>query len=69
MHRISALLLGSAGLIAAVTGVSAQDAEQIKRGEYLATAGDCVACHSAPGGRPFAGNYVLNTPIGENPHA
>ena len=65
MHRISALLLGSAGLIAAVTGVSAQDAEQIKRGEYLATAGDCVACHSAPGGRPFAGNYVLNTPIGK----
>lgn len=65
MRRISALLLGSAGLIAAVTGVSAQDAEQIKRGEYLATAGDCVACHSAPGGRPFAGNYVLNTPIGK----
>ena len=23
------------------------------------------ACHSAPGGRPFAGNYVLNTPIGK----
>ncbi len=40
------------------------DADLIKRGEYLATAGDCVACHTAPGGKPYAGNYGLNTPIG-----
>ncbi|WP_292507275.1 c-type cytochrome [Methylobacterium sp.] len=41
------------------------DADLVKRGEYLVTAGDCVACHTAPGGKPFAGNYVLNTPIGK----
>ncbi len=40
------------------------DADLIKRGQYLATSGDCVACHTAPGGKPYAGNYGLNTPIG-----
>ena len=33
-------------------------------GEYLARAGDCVACHSAPGGKPFAGGLKMATPIG-----
>ena len=66
MHRIFALLLGSTYVLGAgMAGATAQDADLIKRGEYLATAGDCVACHSAPGGKPFAGNYVLNTPIGK----
>lgn len=36
----------------------------IARGKYLATAGDCVACHTAPGGKPFAGGLGLNTPFG-----
>jgi mono/diheme cytochrome c family protein len=39
--------------------------ELIRRGEYLAIAGDCVACHTAPGGEPFAGGLALPTPIGE----
>ncbi len=36
----------------------------IKRGAYLARAGDCVACHTAPGGKPFAGGQELSTPFG-----
>jgi mono/diheme cytochrome c family protein len=40
------------------------DAQFIKRGEYLARAGDCVACHSAPGGKPFAGGLPMNSPFG-----
>lgn len=36
----------------------------ISRGQYLATAGDCVACHTAPGGKPFAGGLGLKTPFG-----
>ncbi len=39
--------------------------ELIQRGKYLSIAGDCVACHSAPGGKPFAGGLGLPTPIGE----
>src|SRR5690606_42008264 len=34
------------------------------RGEYLARAGDCVACHTAPGGKVFAGGLELPTPLG-----
>ena len=29
--------------------------ELVARGEYLARAADCAACHNAPGGKPFAG--------------
>ncbi len=36
----------------------------VGRGAYLATAGDCVACHSRPGGAPFAGGAALRTPLG-----
>ncbi|MEO8345439.1 MAG: cytochrome c [Betaproteobacteria bacterium] len=36
----------------------------IQRGQYLARAGDCVSCHTAPGGAPFAGGLRLDTPFG-----
>jgi mono/diheme cytochrome c family protein len=36
----------------------------IDKGEYLARAGDCVACHSNPGGREFAGGRAMPTPFG-----
>lgn len=36
----------------------------IARGEYLAKVGDCVACHTTPGGRSFAGGLPINSPIG-----
>ena len=35
-----------------------------QRGEYLARAGDCISCHTANGGVPFAGGYRLDTPFG-----
>ncbi len=34
------------------------------RGKALATIGDCIACHTAPGGKPFAGGFALQTPFG-----
>jgi len=40
------------------------DTRLIARGAYLAIAGDCAACHTAPGGRAFAGGLALATPIG-----
>ncbi len=58
-----ALALLSAGVIAQPAPSAGND-ELIRRGEYLAIAGDCVACHTAPGGRPFAGGLALPTPIG-----
>ncbi|PIJ50314.1 alcohol dehydrogenase [Erwinia sp. OLTSP20] len=43
----------------AVDGSSA-----ISKGQYLATAGDCVACHTAADGKPFAGGLKMSTPVG-----
>lgn len=40
------------------------DAE-LARGAYLATAADCVACHTKPGGKPFAGGLKIATPMGD----
>lgn len=37
----------------------------IKRGEYLATASDCTACHTEPGGPAFGGGYKVSTPLGQ----
>lgn len=34
------------------------------RGEVLARAGNCVACHTAPGGSPLAGGRPIETPFG-----
>jgi mono/diheme cytochrome c family protein len=36
----------------------------IKKGEYLARAGDCIACHTVRGGKIFAGGLPMATPFG-----
>ncbi len=41
-----------------------EHADSIKRGEYLVKAGDCIACHTTPGGQPFAGGLPIKTPFG-----
>lgn len=43
---------------------SLPNAAQIRRGQYLVAAGDCLACHQREGGEPFAGGLGLNTPFG-----
>ncbi|WP_160152595.1 c-type cytochrome [Microbulbifer sp. ALW1] len=42
--------------------VAAQSA--VEKGRYLATAGDCVACHTAENGRPMIGGRPFQTPFG-----
>ncbi len=39
-------------------------ASLIARGEYLAHAGDCEACHTKPGGKPYAGGLAFRLPFG-----
>jgi len=67
-HRLGALLIFFAGIMAAGICHAADPADQtaaaINRGEYLATAADCGACHTAPGGKPFAGGLPIDTPLG-----
>jgi mono/diheme cytochrome c family protein len=38
--------------------------ELVARGAYLVTAADCAACHSIPGGKPFAGGLAFHLPFG-----
>jgi mono/diheme cytochrome c family protein len=38
--------------------------ETVQRGEYLAKAGDCIACHTKHDGQAFAGGLPMVTPFG-----
>lgn len=54
------------GLVRAADSSSApstSDAALIARGQYLAVAGDCMACHTAKGGKPFAGGLPMQMPV------
>lgn len=42
----------------------AQQAALIEKGRYLTDAGDCTACHTVKGGKPFAGGLPIASPIG-----
>lgn len=44
--------------------VPTADAVTIARGAELARAGNCMACHTARGGEPYAGGHAIHTPFG-----
>jgi mono/diheme cytochrome c family protein len=54
-----AALLGAAA--AGAMAAPAPDAALIKRGEYLARASDCVACHTMRGQSAFAGGLAIDS--------
>ena len=63
----STLLRLALRLLAASLPAAAAHADMsvVERGEYLARAGDCVACHTDPaGGAPLAGGVRIDTPFG-----
>ncbi|WP_372659461.1 c-type cytochrome, partial [Hydrogenophaga sp.] len=74
--RGTAMLAGGLGLVAALlgwrsviapvaaSGASVYNAATIERGRVLAAAGDCVVCHTAPGGAPNVGGRAMDTPFG-----
>lgn len=46
--------------------VTAPDAyELVEKGRYIATLGDCTACHTLPGKPLFSGGVAIETPFGE----
>ena len=57
-------LLATAPRFATGAAAAESEAALVKEGEYLAKAGDCIACHSDPGGKPFAGGRAMPTPFG-----
>jgi mono/diheme cytochrome c family protein len=70
MTSLCTALLRLAALLTAIAVASAVHAQTaatndiVKRGEYLARAGDCIACHTAPDGRTFSGGRAMPTPFG-----
>lgn len=57
-------------LLLAAHGAQAQAQAQAQHrershGEYVAILGNCIACHTQPGGAPFAGGARLPTPLGD----
>jgi mono/diheme cytochrome c family protein len=70
---VAALILVFVGLVwygrapssggTAGNGVST-DTATLERGQYLALVSDCGACHTTPGGKPYAGGRAFVTPIG-----
>jgi mono/diheme cytochrome c family protein len=56
------LILSGSG--SAVAETSSPDTNAVTRGAYLAKAADCMPCHTAIGGKPFAGGLKLDTPFG-----
>src|SRR5579863_4416702 len=43
---------------------SLANADVVKRGEYLASAADCLVCHTTQGGKPYAGGLGFKLPFG-----
>src|SRR5579862_785954 len=48
----------------AVAGAPASITDPLMRGEYLARAADCIACHTVPGQKPFSGGVAFKLPFG-----
>lgn len=62
MKKLNQLLAVLAlGLASVSAAHAAADQELLKRGEYLARAGDCMACHSAAGKPAFAGGLAIDS--------
>jgi mono/diheme cytochrome c family protein len=64
---VSIAALAGASMLMSVAARSEEakpDASLISKGEYLARAGDCIACHTAPEGKLFAGGLAMPTPFG-----
>ena len=58
LTTVSAALLGAAG------AQSTAPSSLVETGRYLATAANCISCHSRKGGAPFAGGVAFETGFG-----
>ena len=64
-RAVAWLTLATVPLWAVSAHAAAADGDLVKKGEYLMRAGDCIACHSPPGAKPFSGGLYMDTPFGK----
>jgi len=63
--RNSLRLAASLAFLAAPALAQDAGADLTAKGRYLATASDCAACHTAPGGKDMAGGLAIASPVGD----
>ena len=69
-RAIFALLVVAAWPAATALAAEGSDAAgvirnaSVEQGRYLAAAGNCLSCHTRPGGAPFSGGVPFATPLG-----
>ena len=51
-------------VVAGATAPALAEDAVVQRGAYLARAGDCQSCHTAPGKPPYSGGEAIQTPFG-----
>jgi mono/diheme cytochrome c family protein len=61
---IAAFVALQPGMLPTSQSAAAVTTQIINKGEYLARVGDCIACHTAPAGKEFAGGRAMPTPFG-----
>ncbi|UWE16334.1 c-type cytochrome [Herbaspirillum huttiense] len=67
MKKMTSLLAGLAlslsvlGVLGAFNPAQAADQDTVARGQYLARAGDCMACHSAAGKPAYSGGLAIDS--------
>lgn len=60
---IRVTLMGAALVFAGLSSTAM--AAEMSEGEYIATLGDCVACHTTDSAKPLAGGMAFPTPVGD----
>jgi mono/diheme cytochrome c family protein len=64
IRNLIAALAGAAAVLAVSHAAAADNPVLVERGRYLATAGDCAACHTQAGNTPFGGGVAIASPLG-----
>ncbi len=63
LGRLPIVALPIVAMVLAAHAAAAASPDE-NSGSYIATAADCASCHTAPGGKAFAGGTPLKTPLG-----
>src|SRR6201986_2191251 len=64
MSQMKLLAVALLAFGTSTAGHEQETATQADKGEYVARAGPCIACHSVRDGKAFAGGLRMGTPMG-----
>lgn len=62
--KLAVVLVAMSSVPLVVARADGSASSLIETGKYLATAGNCISCHTRPGGQPFAGGVSFETQFG-----